>query len=674
MVWAICLVTYQALLLAGYLYATIICRLHHSFRWIHPTAFTVTAILLLTHWILSGDPLLSSLNSTHLATGHPIWVIVRYLLCSIGLPFLLLSSTTTVLQFWLVESGRPNPYVYFATSNAGSIFGLLAYPMLLEPLMGSAGHSAFWTFCFVVFVLGIWLAFLLLQRSRPSSLGQDGVPEPEPPSQIPTWSCWGRWIVLAAIPSFALVASTVQITTNVAPVPLLWIIPLLLYLLSFILVFGLHGAFSVDVLSIAVLAATGGAWYAIDKALTLPLLMQAGLHLSCLFLVSSLCHLVLYRHRPCPRRLPQFYLALSLGGVLGGLLSAIVCPLVLSGYWEYHLFIFGSAVLATRFLFQSPNSSMKGWRIPSVAVTASLAFLLAGNISEQRENAVLLARSFFGAVRVQSKELPMGQSIHALMHGQICHGFQFQTGPEMRTPTAYFHEDTGVGIALRNHPRSEQGLRIGVMGTGIATLAAYGRDVDTIRFYEIDRQVIEIAKNRELFSYLSDSPATCSVVLGDARLALERDLAEVDGPLFDILVMDVFSGDALPTHFLTVEAMNLYKRALAPRGVLAFQLTNAFIDLVPILWAAKDAAGMSGVVIESPGDGYRRYKATWAILSLDPSVLTTPEFLASGSEVNVEPITPWTDHRSEILSHLIKALMRKPTPHESSPEEHLRVD
>ena len=186
--------------------------------------------------------------------------------------------------------------------------------------------------------------------------------------------------------------------------------------------------------------------------------------------------------------------------------------------------------------------------------------------------------------------------------------------------------------------------------------------------------MIEIAKNRELFSYLSDSPATCSVVLGDARLALERDLAEVDGPLFDILVMDVFSGDALPTHFLTVEAMNLYKRALAPRGVLAFQLTNAFIDLVPILWAAKDAAGMSGVVIESPGDGYRRYKATWAILSLDPSVLTTPEFLASGSEVNVEPITPWTDHRSEILSHLIKALMRKPTPHESSPEEHLRVD
>ena len=624
-VWTTCLVFFQTALLAGYLYAHLLTRFRTARRqpWVH-VALLAAALFLLP--VMPGERWKPS------GAGDPAWQILAMLAAVLGLPYFLLSATSPLLQKWLARDGW-EPYRLFALSNVGALLALAAYPLLIEPRVSTRAQDLGWSWGFAVFAVlcsaAAWLGSPL------SGVSIEDVWLESRASSV-------RWLLLAAAGSMMLVSTTNQLTQNVAAVPFLWILPLAVYLLSFIICFEsprwYKRGFFLRLLAVA-LGSLAYALYDIQVSEAIPVaipLFTIGLFITCMF-----CHGELSRLKPGAAQLTSFYLIIALGGALGAIFTGLVAPRIFAGIYEFPLSLCFVAVLALWLNWEG------GWaqRLLWVAVAIAMAVALVEEARGYHQDAILMTRNFYGSLRVV-ESIRGGGTTRTLYHGTVQHGAQYLDPAKRAEPTTYFGPDSGAGLALRFCCQGPK--RVGIIGLGAGTLAAYGQPGDSFRFYEINPQVIELAKSH--FTFLSDSKARVSIALGDARLSLERETA----PLYDVFIADAFSGDAIPVHLLTKEAFRLYLRHLKPSGILAIHVSNQYLDLAPVVAQLAWSEGLFARIVRSPKDDRHLYaQADWVVMTTGAEFFTRPEISGVAAMIEERPgVRLWTDDYNNLLQVL----------------------
>ncbi len=455
------------------------------------------------------------------------------------------------------------------------------------------------------------------------------------------------WFCLAALPSIMLLATTNQVCMDIAVIPFLWILPLTLYLLSFIVTFDSDRWYRRRPTVMLCAFSSAATAMVATHGVGLPLVVQISVFFINLFLVCFFCHGELVQRKPSTNHLTAFYLTIAAGGALGGLFVGLLAPHLFRGYYELNLGIIGCMLLCVGNYLHEERRWREGL---SYGFKAGIGFFVLGaamavcmTLAGHEPGTLTATRNFYGILRVKDQPDEASQdTIRKLVHGRIVHGSQFLSATARRNPTTYYAPDSGVGQALRKH-QSGQPRQIGVVGLGAGTLAVYGQPGDHLRFYEINPDVIRMA--RQHFSYLSDCAAEVSIVLGDARLTLEKEASRG----FDLLVLDAFSGDAIPVHLLTAEAMQLYTRHLAPDGLLAVHISNLHFDLQPVVRGLADQFGFGSRVCENfPGDYPGTSRSLWVLLGRDASSMDA----LVGENARAESIKPsilWTDERSNLL-------------------------
>ena len=690
-VWTTCLLFFQAALLAGYAWAHCLASRFPPRRQRDAHLGLITAALALLLWRAFAwpSPITPGEAAKPLAPDGPIAAILALLGSTIGLPFVALAATAPLLQAWFAQL-RPgqSPFRLFALSNAGSLLGLVGYPLLVEPWVSVRAQGRLWSAAFAVYAAGVaWCAC------------QSGVPSPEglsPAAQgndlvTPRSSlCAGRrgvrpcggfprtgiprndtrvllWLSLAAFPSVMLGAVTSHLTQEVAPVPFLWMLPLALYLLSFIVCFAWPDA-GRSAWRIALAGAAVLALFALHGALLPRVAPRVGLWSVILFAYAMAGHGELARRRPGPTDLTAYYLAIAAGGALGGLLNAIVAPLVFDGYWELHLSILAGPLVVLAAATRSPGrarstdvaegsdrdpetASTRQLRVAAALAIVALAGALVVDVVGQERGVLRASRGFYGVLRVVREEPGQPDEYVKLLHGQVTHGLQLLAPPRRAELTTYYGPSSGAGLAIRRHPKrlASRPMRVGVIGLGVGTLAAWSRPGDVFLFYEIDPEVARLSEgSHPVFSYLRDARGDPSLSLGDGRLALERAAPQA----FDVLAVDAFSSDSIPTHLLTREAFGVYFRHMAEGGVLAVHVTNRYLDLKPVVRGVAAELGLHAEHVPSLQQGLL-WSSDWMVVTRDRALLedevvsaaTLPELPRAGAVV-------WTDDWSDLLAVL----------------------
>lgn len=675
-VWIVCLLFFQVVLLLGYLYA-------HLLNWlVYPG----------TQRAIHVGLLLASLLALHVlprerwksaSFGHPTLDILLLLCVTIGLPYFVLSSASPLLQSWYAQRRSTSPYRLYAVSNAGSMLGLLTYPVLVEPFLSNA-HQAFgWEISYGAVAILCGAICLLGANGRRDTAEKSKFPLR--PGSAPDWKIRAVWIALAACGSALLLSVTNHISQNIAAVPFLWILPLSLYLLSFILCFDSGSAASSPIPEATAIEsrwyrrefflrmlgiALGAMTYALNPSFAgLPWKVLILLYCFGLFVCCMFCHGELARLKPDPQHLTSFYLMISLGGALGAVFVALIAPRIFAGYYELEVALGLCAILVLVVHYRDPSSRFyharwnASWLVIVGLVCAVLVslFVIAG---EQRQNTRLMVRNFYGMLRVidgvepnvvlvqGSNMQPLDEDPHyrKLMNGTIDHGLQYLGAARRREPTTYFGRKSGVGVALQA-AGGRGPLRVGAIGLGVGTIAAYGRTGDEYTFYEINPLVPKVAN--EEFTFLSDSAAKIHIVLGDARLSLEREAAAqaaAPPPTYDVFVVDAFSGDAIPVHLLTVQAFELYFSRLRADGVLAVHVSNQFVNLAPVVARAASQLGKEAVIVNHEVDNTKGvYPSSWILLGEPSGFLGKPEIERAGQILPQATNLPlWTDNYSSL--------------------------
>ena len=714
-VWTTCMLVFQLLLLAGYLYAHIISMkltLRIQAR-IHILLLLFSVALLAANAFLWKSPITPEAHFDAGYTSQPIRQIIRILAVSISLPFFLLSTTSPLLQRWYAATHNRQPYRLYALSNIGSLAGLVSYPFLLEPLLTTSGQGWIWSVCYAVFA-GMCLisahktsASAAKMPALPAPKAEVDGPGPEPARML-------LWLLLSGCACAMFLATTNMICQEIAVIPLLWVLPLGLYLISFIACFDSSRWYRRVVfhplyfISFVILMMSG----------FFKILPAVGSHLLMLFAVAMICHGELVAIKPASRHLTSFYLMVAAGGALGGVFVTLVAPFIFPAFWELQLAVLECGLLLALVLnldreswfyrgsswlpfllvcgvagvaeFAVPHmpalqslslskttvravlailgiaafwrgikgkkggceSWIKGFSFGILALVGAFCFMHA---RYQGSQSSILFRSFFGAFRIEEND--QGRT---LKHGQTTHGWQFHDGLLDPTPTSYYATNTGIGILLWNHPKRTltgpgSDLRVGVVGLGVGTLAAYVREQDYYRFYEIDPKILQLSEGpNPVFSFLQLAPAKVDVVLGDARQSLAAEAARGEFQRFDVLVLDAFSSDSIPVHLLTKEAMQLYLRHLrGPESVVAFHVSNRTLDLDPVLRGLSQEFDLDLSIIDTEAD-YIASAASWGLLSRDRKVLHTDE-LERHARKDIKEISPviWRDDFSNLF-RLIK--------------------
>ena len=665
-VWTTAMLFFQVLLFLGYTYSHITSQLL-SLRGqtlVH-AGLLIAALLLL--------PIIPSETWKPANDAEPTWRILGLLAVTVGLPYFVLSSTGPLLQAWYTRAylGR-SPYRLYALSNVGSLLALISYPCVVEPFLELPRQAWLWSAGFVVYVMAVaWCAVTGLraakerQREQLSAAVTSGAGETVEPS--PSLLRRVLWVALPALGSLMLLATTNHVCQDVAVVPFLWVIPLGLYLLSFVICFDHERWYRRGVWAVvtAVLVFLTAGISEIDWISDLGALQELALYFAAMFGACMICHGELVRLRPTPKYLTEFYLLMSAGGALGGVLVSLVAPRLFTTFYEWGLGLLACLVLAMWAVCQAvaetclrrPVLSPREWFTTARSALACGALLVLGGVAayyiadwQQPESGSLdRARNFYGRVAVWDVDEDDPASHHrAFFSGAVNHGRQFVQLEKRRLPTAYYAEHTGAGQTLLYAGRRGP-LRVGLVGLGVGTLATYARPGDFYRFYEINPEVTRIA--RKWFHYLPDCRGQCEVVGGDARLMLER---EQDEP-FDVLVLDAFSGDAIPVHLLTREAFEIYQRRLKPNGFLVVHITNSYLYLAPVVQRLADRFQFRTTRIVTPSDADRLlFHADYLVLSKDAAFLEqTPSQLPERAEPELE-VPLWTDHFSnmfQILKH-----------------------
>jgi len=661
-VWNTCLVFYQAALLAGYVYA------HLSLKWLGPRRQAALHLALLClPWVVL--PIHIAQDWVPPPDVFPVFWLWLLLSVSVGLPFLIVSASAPMLQAWFAQTGSGSardPYFLYAASNLGSLLALLGYPLLIESHLTLAEQTGWWAVAYGLLMALMVVCAVRLWRSSPTSpTAAEAAAREQGAGQVsdrPSLRRRLRWLALAFVPSSLLLGVNTHISTDLVAMPLLWVVPLALYLLTFVLVFARRSILPLPWMVRAqpyliVVAAGALAW----EALAPPTLLSLGsLQLLAFFVTAMVCHGQLAADRPASSRLTEFYLWMSLGGVLGGLFNALVAPLVFSGVLEYPLMIAVACMLRPRPVAKSPRSLAREIALPGAILLACAAATWAtrseGPLADWRYAnapatqlvlvvlavvaafllrrrplrfglgvAVLLAmslgcgkdrlhvlhaeRSFFGVSRVTRDPV---LNANVLKHGSTMHGAQILDTSERHEPLTYYHRQGPLGQIFQALQPRRPLAEIGVLGLGAGSIAAYGEPGERITFYEIDPAVERIARNPQYFTYLADCRANVEVILGDARLSLIHGAPRK----FDLLVVDVFSSDSVPIHLITREALQIYLQRLADRGLLAIHISSRFLDLEPILDKLAEEAGVTARVRnDKDTNGLGKNASTWVVMA-----------------------------------------------------------
>ncbi len=635
-VWTTCMLFFQAVLLLGYFYS------HWVVRYLSPSRQSLVhgSLLLISLLLIPISP---SLGWKPLGAENPTLLILGLLTVSIGLPYFVLSTTGPLLQAWFArERSGLVPYRLFALSNFGSMLALLAYPVAVEPLFSTLWQSYLWSGLYACFAAA---CALLAWR------GRKGIPIVQPAPQeglAPRWTDKTLWAALAACPSILMVADTSYLTTNIAPIPMIWVAPLALYLLSFILSFERSSWYQRKVFLPLLVLGLGALAYLptlrIDEIL---LLVAMCINLTAFFAACMVCHGELARLQPHPGHLTGYYLMLAVGGVVGGFFVGVIAPYWFNSHYELSIGILLTGLVAALAIIPNMTFSRPLWRWVAIGfstlVLLALAAIRVVDHMAQISGADVTVRNFYGTLQVFNN---VEDSFRTMYHGQIIHGRQYTAPDKLDLPTTYYSPESGVGKALQI--KAKQGpLKVGVIGLGVGTLLSYGRQGDDFRLYEIDPLVVDIAHQH--FSFLSRTAATTDIVLGDARLQLEREPDQ----RFDVLVVDAFSGDSVPIHLLTQEAFAQYFRHLKPDGILAVHITNRFLDLRPVVKTAADHFKKDVRLVESDNIPDKLvFASRWALISSDPAFFKDPRLSNATAFVNPTGFQAWKDDYSSIFSIL----------------------
>ncbi|MDM0116826.1 fused MFS/spermidine synthase [Variovorax sp. J22R133] len=629
-VWSVCMVFFQVALLAGYAYSDWITR-HLRVR---VQAALHVGLLIAS---LTFLPIVTSTRWKPAGTEDPTLQILGLLLATIGLPYFLLSTTGPLVQSWIARTPLGSQvYRYFSLSNLASLASLLAYPVLIEPRSELLQQAWGWSLGYLMFVLlCTGMALYMARHWDETALGATAaaVSTTTETQTPPRPGDYLLWLTLPALGSWLLLAITNHITQNVAAIPFLWVLPLSVYLLSFVLCFESDRWYRRSVflpLAATMLALCA---YGLQSSLGVYIKTAIPLYVAGLFVLCMFLHGEMARLRPTTRWLTRFYLMLSLGGALGGVSVGLVAPHLLPAYYELGV---GLVLVALAGIALLRNSRIGMAAALSLAVLSAwfLAEQVRGDLSDTRR----LSRNFYGTLMTLDTQRDNAEdNVRQMYHGSIKHGEQYLAHDRRRTPTAYFGPDSGIGHALAAAPQKPR--RVGVIGLGVGTLASYGRVGDVYRMYEINPQVFELADTE--FSFLADSSARIERILGDARLALERESPQG----YDVLAVDAFSGDAVPMHLITLQAMDVYWRHMTPDGVVAFNVTNRRIALAPVIEQIAKARGLHVVLVHDEAE-HTPFRATdWMLVARNPSLLA-PEVIGvepTAIPPNPELKRPWTD-------------------------------
>jgi hypothetical protein len=685
-VWTTASMFFQFALLAGYLYAHIVSRslsLKHQ-------ALLHLALLVAVFLVL---PVRLETGSAAEAAREPVSALLWLLATCLGLPFFAVAATAPLLQRWFSRTRHADaqdPYFLYSASNLGSMLALLAYPVAIEPLLGLAQQTRVWAYGYALLAALLAVCALVMWRHR-----RDDMPEwAQPAALAPAvgWRSRGQWLLLAAAPSSLMLGVTQHITTEIAAVPLLWVIPLMLYMLTYVNVFARrppirHGWMLQLQPPLAILLAL--VWI-LNQYLVVFLV-----HLTVFFITAMMCHGELARQRPHPARLTEFYLCIALGGALGGAFNAIAAPLIFDSIIEYPLVIGLACMLRPpqpdggKGFFHWRDLAwplvlavacalvvMAGYRplehgavaivvylqvvgvILYLAHTRPVSFglsmmvvLITSPLVHHQEQVLTRHRSFFGVHTVLKD--PSGK-YHLLLHGVTIHGAQYIAPEKRRVLTSYFHRDNPLGQMFYALGKGDRFRRVAVVGLGAGTVACYRKPGEEWTFYEIDPVVVQLATDTRYFTFMSECAPDSRIVIGDGRLSLA---AAPDGE-FDLIIADAFSSDAIPVHMITREALALYLRKLRAGGIVMFQITNQYVDLTPVL---SDLAAAAGVTAYRPGprlmipsdDRYEQMESHWIAIAHTPDDLKALETEEGWEHLPRESRGRlWTDDYSNIVGAL----------------------
>jgi hypothetical protein len=715
-VWSASLVFFQGALLLGYGYAHLsTSKLGPRRQWLLHLPLMLVALVALP--LSTQTDFFGSVQRMATEPGrNPALLVILALGALVGLPFFVVSAGAPILQRWFASTSDPaakDPYFLYSASNLGSMLALLAYPFLLEPRLSLTDQSRFWTAGYIALLVAMALcAFALVRAKKAETTETEEVEEEAPPT---TWKQRGLWILLAAVPSSLLLGVTTYVTSNVAPIPLLWVVPLALYLLTFIFAFANRQIVTAKHLGRLLPLLVAPLAIVIVLESSSPLWPLATLHLVVFFVAAWMCHARLHATRPAPARLTEFYFWMSLGGVIGGAFNALLAPLLFNTLAEYPLALVLACILRPPILSRQPKEGSNPslyQRLSSVwnrrsldlgfavatglvaAVTVIIArngipalqvypmgsgplrtfltlglpailcflaidrplrfglalgalFLVSNALHTSSDGKIAATeRSFFGVHRVVLRQ---NDRFHNLVHGNTLHGIQDYKNPDRAL--TYYHRTGPIGQVFREFSGPKAKDHVALVGLGVGSLAAYGEEGRSMTFFEIDPTVLKVASDPRLFTFLSRSKARPEVVLGDARLTLAR---QPDGR-FGIIVLDAFSSDAIPIHLLTKEAIQMYTKKLTPDGILAFHISNRYLDLEPVLAAAAKDFGMialgqvDGPTSEEEDEG--KTQSNWVLMARNRADFGKLVGRATQwSELEPTGIRVWTDDFSNVLS------------------------
>jgi hypothetical protein len=700
-VWSVAMVFFQSLLLAGYSYAHFLMRIKNP-------AVPVAVHLVLLVLALSTLPLsIAEHFGDPPTSGDAFWLLALFAV-SIGLPFFALAANNPLLQAWFVRTGHPaagDPYFLYASSNIGSFLALLSYPVLLEPMFTLRTQNLLWTAGYGVLIALIAGCGALLLRSP--ALAPAGTQAAETDAPAPPWILRGRWIFLAAVPSGLLIAVTAHISTDVAAAPLLWVLPLSLYLLTWVLVFQPRPllphkwillAQPLAIAGVVVLLAVGGEQN---------LLLTVGGHQLCFFVIAMACHGELARTRPAAKYLTGFYVALSFGGMVGGLFAGLIAPYTFSWVAEYPILLALAAlcrpggaaerlplwsrwylpflaVLAVALIGLSYSTGTTSWWLEEHRVWVAggigvLAGLLALALNASRwkvfasvvvalvlirlypadEGRVITVRSFFGVHKIVIT--PHGQ-YHVLMHGTTIHGaqkFENDNGEPLKgrpEPITYYHRDGGIGQAI-SAVRDRKGapLKVAVIGVGSGTLTCAADPGETWKFFEIDQTMVDTARDPKYFSYIENCAPDLKPVIGDARLTFAKEA----GGAYDLIIVDAYSSDAIPLHLATKQAMQIYKDKLAPQGAVVMHVSNRHLELASVIVGIADANDLKSWVYSEDSGRDDEYIFATSVVVCAREEGDIGKLASSDQWEETEPTENqrlWTDDYSNVLGAVYRRL------------------
>ena len=639
-VWTTCMVFFQTALLAGYGYADWAPRRFGVRRHarIHAVVVLVSLVAL---------PITIGAFWKPEAETMPIARILGLLTATIGLPYFVLSATSPLVQTWFArEHPTSDPYRLFALSNTASLAALLCYPFVLEPRLVLHHQAWLWSGLYGVFVM--LMLTLIVRVARHPDVEHAGVVDAAPaaeanttteaPSGKPAANEQLWWVALAGTASALLLGVTNHVTENIASVPMLWLMPLTIYLLTFILCFDGKRWYSRETYFGPAMIAVGAmGWLLVDTKHQFDLSTQAVVFGLGLFIICMFCHGELVAAKPHPRYLGRFYAIVSLGGAIGSATVAFLAPLVLPSYYEV-----GIVLLVVSLLLAVAGSawSRRAFALGAVVWVGALG-VIAMQVKADGADAVWMGRNFYGALKVREFDKPGAENhVRRLVHGAILHGEQYQSDWSKKYATTYYTGSSGIGHAIDIKEKALASIRVGMIGLGVGTIATYGRKNDVFRFYEINPHVPVVAN--KYFTYLTDSEAKIDIVLGDARLSIEGEAPQN----YDVLAVDAFSSDAIPAHLITREAVQLFRKHLAKGGILAYHVSNRYLDLSPVLGRIAAEEKMTALQIDDYkgiGDSNPiKSPSTWVLLADDAETLESLRPFGKDPEEKPEWRT-WTD-------------------------------